>query len=289
MTNSILRFEKHIKVSQEKGVAIDLLASETALSKQKLKQVMLKGAVWLTKGKHTQRLRRAKRVIKPGETLHIYYDPKVLEMIPPEPELIFDQGRYSVWNKPYGMLSQGSKWGDHCTLTRWAEQHLSPQRVSFVVHRLDRAANGLIIIAHEKGAAAALSTLFQQRKVDKCYQIWVHGEFSVEATSTKPIKVDSDIDGRHAISYFTFIKYDAQNNRSLVDVRIDTGRKHQIRQHSALLGFPVIGDRMYGNQNDKEDLQLMAYSLAFTCPYTHHNHQFNLIEEKLVSERNVIP
>ena len=289
MTNSILRFEKHIKVSQEKGVAIDLLAVETALSKQKIKQVMLKGAVWLTKGKHTQRLRRAKRVIKLGETLHIYYDPKVLEMIPPEPELIFDQGRYSVWNKPYGMLSQGSKWGDHCTLTRWAEQHLSPQRVSFVVHRLDRAANGLIIIAHEKGAAAALSTLFQQRKVDKRYQIWVHGQFSVEATSTKPIKVDSDIDGRHAISYFTFIKYDAQNNRSLVDVRIDTGRKHQIRRHSALLDFPVIGDRMYGNQNDKEDLQLMAYSLAFTCPYTHNDQQFNLLEEKLVSERNVIP
>lgn len=174
MSDSVSRFEKHIEVGQTNSVAVDLLAAETGLSKQKIKQIMQKGAVWISKCKHTQRLRRAKKAIKIGETLHIYYDPKVLEMTPPEPELIFDQGRYSVWNKPYGLLSQGSKWGDHCTITRWAEQHLKPQRVSFVVHRLDRAASGLIVIAHEKGAAAELSKLFQHREVDKRYQIWVH-------------------------------------------------------------------------------------------------------------------
>ena len=278
MTNSLLRFEKHIKVHQQNRVAVDILAAETALSKQKIKQVMQKGAVWLSKGKHTQRLRRAKKLIKLGETLHVYYDPKVLDLIPPEPELIFDQGRYSVWNKPYGLLSQGSKWGDHCTIMRWAEQHLKPQRVSFVVHRLDRAANGLIVIAHEKGAAAALSKLFQQRQIDKRYRIWVHGQFSEEATSKKPTKVDDKIDGRYAVSYFTFLKYDAEEDRSLLDVVIETGRKHQIRCHSALLGFPVVGDRLYGDGIDKEDLQLSAYFLAFTCPYAQKEQQFNLLE-----------
>ncbi len=279
MTDSLLRFEKHIKVHQQNSVVVDILAAETTLSKQKIKQVMQKGAVWLSKGKHTQRLRRAKKLIKRGETLHIYFDPKVLDLIPPEPELIFDQGRYSVWNKPYGLLSQGSKWGDHCTITRWAEQHLKPQRVSFVVHRLDRAANGLIVIAHEKGTAAALSKLFQQRQVDKRYQIWVHGRFSDKTTSDNPIKVENDIDERHATSYFTFIKYDAEQDRSLLDVSIDTGRKHQIRRHSALLGFPVIGDRLYGTE-DKEDLQLCAYYLAFTCPYTQTKQQFNVLKNR---------
>ena len=277
MSDSLLRFEKHIKVHEQNSVAVDILAAEAALSKQKIKQVMQKGAVWLSKGKHIQRLRRAKRLVKIGETLHIYYDPKVLGLIPPEPKLIFDQGRYSVWNKPYGLLSQGSKWGDHCTITRWAEQHLKPQRVSFVVHRLDRAANGLIVIAHEKGAAAALSKLFQQRQIDKRYRIWVQGRFSEEATAENPIKVDNDIDDRHAISYFTFVEYDAEQNRSLLDVVIDTGRKHQIRRHIASLGFSVVGDRQYGTKVDKEDLQLSAYYLAFTCPYTQHNQQFNLL------------
>lgn len=271
------RFEKHIEITSRNAIAVDLLAAETGLSKQQIKQVMQKGAVWVSKGKKTQRLRRAKKAVHIGEMLHLYYDQMVLDRVPPEPTLMADEGRYSVWNKPYGMLSQGSKWGDHCTITRWAEQHLAPQRVSFVVHRLDRAANGLIVIAHEKNAAAALSKLFQDRQIDKRYQIWVHGQFSEQATRDNPVKVDSGIDGRSAVSYFTLLKYKAEQNRSLLEVSIDTGRKHQIRRHAALLGFPVVGDRLHGIEGDKEDLQLSAYYLAFKCPYSHKQKKFDLL------------
>ena len=194
-----------------------------------------------------------------------------------KPILISDEGYYSVWNKPYGMLSQGSKWGDHCTIMRWSDQHLQPKRVSFVVHRLDRAANGLIVIAHEKVAAAALSKLFQDREIEKRYQIVVHGKFSQQATKQNPIKVDSEIDGRSAISYFHLINYDADQDRSLVDVAIETGRKHQIRVHSAELGFPVVGDRLHGLEGDKEDLQLSAYYLSFKCPFGQGQKTFNLL------------
>ncbi len=113
------RFEKHIEVTSNELIAVDLLARETGLSKQKIKLIMQKGAVWVTKGKKTQRLRRAKKSLRQGETVHIYYDQTVLEKVPEEPTLLADEGRYSVWNKPYGLLSQGSKWGDHCTITRW--------------------------------------------------------------------------------------------------------------------------------------------------------------------------
>tara|TARA_R110001592_G_scaffold50926_2_gene157267 strand:- start:1474 stop:2310 length:837 start_codon:yes stop_codon:yes gene_type:complete len=271
------RFEMHIEITSANAVAVDLLAAETGLSKQQIKQVMQKGAVWVSKGKKTQRLRRAKKAVYIGETLHLYYDRMVLERVPPEPILMADEGRYSVWNKPYGMLSQGSKWGDHCTITRWAEQHLMPQRVSFVVHRLDRAANGLIVIAHEKNAAAALSKLFQDRQIDKRYQIWVHGQFSEQATRDNPVRVDSDIDRRSAVSYFTLLNYETELDRSLLEVSIDTGRKHQIRRHAALLGFPVVGDRLHGIEGDEEDLQLSAYYLAFKCPYSHRQKTFNLL------------
>jgi len=273
-------FEKHIEITEQGLNAVDLLANETGLSKQKIKQIMQKGAVWISKGKKTQRIRRAKKSLHQGETLHLYYDQAVLAKEPAEPLLMSDEGQYSVWNKPYGLLSQGSKWGDHCTITRWAEQHLKPQRVSFVVHRLDRAANGLIIIAHEKGAAAALSTLFQQRKVEKRYQIWVHGDFSSQIEQDSAVKVDSEIDGRNAVSYFSFVNYDSESNRSLLDVSIDTGRKHQIRRHSALLGFPVVGDRLHGHEGDREDLQLSAYFLSFTCPYTGQRKTYNLLNRQ---------
>jgi 23S rRNA pseudouridine955/2504/2580 synthase len=271
------RFEIHLPVEKSGANAVDLLADACALSKQHLKRIMLKGAVWVSVGKRTQRLRRAKRLLKAGETLHLYYDKAVLEREMTPPELMADFGHYSVWNKPYGVLSQGSKWGDHCTVTRWAEQELKPQRNAFVVHRLDRAANGLIVIAHEKQAAAKLSALFQQRDIDKRYRIWVEGEFSAAATSDKPITVDLPIDGRHARSHFVFMQYDPVKQQSLLDVSIETGRKHQIRRHAASLGFPVIGDRLYGQRKTTENLQLSAYYLAFICPFTGQPRKFDLL------------
>ena len=211
-----------------------------------------------------------------GETLHFYYDHLVLAKVPPKPTLISDENFYSVWNKPYGMLSQGSKWADHLTITRWAELHLKPQRVSFIVHRLDRAANGLILVAHEKNAAAKLSKLFQNRQIDKRYHIWVHGQFNDKAQQKNLVTVNNAIDGRTAISHFTLLRYDVEQDRSLLEVSIDTGRKHQIRRHSALLGFPVVGDRLYGNHCDDEDLQLSACYLTFKCPYTDLQKTFSL-------------
>ena len=173
------------------------------------------------------------------------------------------------------MLSQGSKWSDHCTITRWAEQHLQPQRNSFTVHRLDRAANGLILVAHSKKAAAKLSELFQNRLIEKRYKIWVHGQFDLQTNSHERIKVEHDIDGRSAVSYFSCLKYDDERERSLLDVRIETGRKHQIRKHIAMLGYPIVGDRLYGIDHD-EDLQLCAYYLSFVCPLTNKQMSFSI-------------
>ncbi len=274
MTLGTAKFEKHLIVEQDAVSAVDFLALNTPLSKQKIKLVMQKGAVWLEQGKKVQRLRRAKRALKRNDVVHIYYDEHVLDREPNEPELIADFGEYSVWNKPYGLLSQGSKWGDHCTVTRWAEQHLKPQRSSFVVHRLDRAANGLIVIAHHKKAAAALSALFQSRNIEKRYRIWVHGNFTQQSEA---LKVDHSIDGRNAVSYFTKLEYDAGMDRSLLDVSIETGRKHQIRIHSAYLGFPVVGDRLHGVEVDKEDLQLNAYFMSFKCPFNNELREFDLL------------
>jgi tRNA pseudouridine32 synthase/23S rRNA pseudouridine746 synthase len=170
--------EHHLQVESTGETAVDLLQRESGLSKGRIKSAMSKGAVWLTRGKSTQRLRRATRKLRSGDELHLYYDEDVLAEVPAEPQLIADVGDYSVWNKPYGLRSQGSKWGDHCTVTRWAEQHLQPERSAFVVHRLDRAANGLILVAHAKRTAAALSEIFTRRKIEKRYQAWVTGDFS---------------------------------------------------------------------------------------------------------------
>ncbi|MGD8742008.1 MAG: RluA family pseudouridine synthase [Granulosicoccaceae bacterium] len=269
-------FEQHLSIDIPGRTAVEWLAEHTPLSKQRIKMVMHNGAVWLTHGKQTRRLRRASKPLQNGDTLHLYYDSKILDAGPVPAELISDEGAYSIWFKPSGMFSQGSKWGDHCTVYRWAEQHLTPQRPAFIVHRLDRAASGLIIIAHEKRIAAALADKFRARKVEKHYHVITHGCFPAQ-----DMTLDSDVDNKPAVSHVQRQAYDVDTDRSLLDVRIDTGRKHQIRRHLSEAGYPVVGDRQYGNKTDKQDLQLCAVSLAFTCPVTQHPVQFLLPEEKI--------
>ena len=266
------RIEKHLLVETPDKNAVDLLHQASELSRGQIKAAMTKGAVWVTRGKNTQRLRRAKRKLRAGDEIHFYFDPAVLAETPAEPELVADVGGYSVWNKPYGLRSQGSKWGDHCTVTRWAEQHLLPERPAFVVHRLDRAANGLIVVAHSKTMAAALSGLFRERTVEKRYRAWVAGDFSGQPN---PLRVESPIDSKQAASEFTHLR--VENGRSLLDVRTETGRKHQVRRHLAESGFPIIGDRLYGDAVDDDvDLQLTAYSLAFQCPVAGERVEYRL-------------
>jgi len=135
------QIEVHLTVESSDDNAVDLLQITTGLSKQRIKLAMTQGAVWITRGGNTRRLRRAKRSLQIGDEIHLYYDAEILAEIPPQPTLIADLGVYSVWDKPRGLRSQGSKWGDHCTLVRWAERHLQPERSAFTVHRLDRAAH----------------------------------------------------------------------------------------------------------------------------------------------------
>ena len=254
----------------------ELLAEASGLSRQQVKEAMQQGAVWLGSGGHTRRLRRHKTRLKPGDQLHLYYNPAVLEQQPPAAQLIADEGDYSVWCKPPGMLSQGSKWSDHTTITRWAELHLQPQRPALLVHRLDRAAGGLILIAHAKGMARKLAALFEARQIEKQYQVIVEGKFPGKPAQHR---FEQPLDDKPALSIVQRLAFDPLAKRSLLQVDIETGRKHQIRRHLAMTGFPVVGDRLYGDADTQDDLQLTAVSLAFDHPVSGEARRYELAEE----------
>lgn len=243
--------------------AIDVLAQlAPTLSKQQLKQAMHKGAVWLKAAdrKAQRRLRRVTHTLKPGDTLALYYDDALLARSVPSATLLADEQEYSVWDKPAGMLAQGTLYGDHCSLLFYAEQHFKPHRPCFLVHRLDSAASGLMLIAHTPRAAARLSLLFQQRQLIKRYRVHVQGHLDKGLH-----QIREPLDGKEAITHLENIKHLPDGSSDLL-VRIESGRKHQIRRHLAMQGHPVLGDPAYGGSAHPQGLQLRATELSFTCP-----------------------
>ncbi len=257
-------------VTKPEQTALDLLAEGTGLSKQRIKDAMNKGAVWWTLKGKTLRLRRATKVLFKGSVIQFFYDEQVLARKPESAQLIHDAEHYSIWYKPAGMLAQGSQWGDHCSILRWVEvngdyQIGKSQRDCFLVHRLDADAAGLMIIAHDSQSAAKLSVLFQGRDIKKHYQALVVDDCELPAEG---MTLTYELDGKSAITHIK--KIGVTNKGTLLDVHIETGRKHQIRRHLANIGHPIVGDKLYGTKA-KCGLQLLAYRLEFVCPFSRKN------------------
>lgn len=254
-------------------IASDLIATGTGLSKTKVKEAMVKGAVWLRKGRgKRRRLRRATTALNFGDVLEMFYDDDVLAKTPPCADLISDRKAYSVWFKPAGMVTQGSNFGDHCALLRAVERYFSLHRPVHPVHRLDREVPGVIIVAHSRAAARRFSELFRNRRVIKKYRAEVLG---LPDGKRSVGRIDLPLDGKPALTEFTVQAYSNTNGTSTVEIKLITGRHHQLRRHFEMIGHPIIGDPLYGKGNKNPDgLRLTAISLEFRCPVTGEKVEF---------------
>ncbi len=294
-----------LSATKNEQTALDLLAEATGISKLRIKDAMNKGAVWWTLNGKQLRLRRATKKLLKGSKIQFFYDPQVLSRKPETPDCILDAGRYSIWYKPSGMLAQGSQWGDHCSILRWVEVNghtknldtpnqnttrslmteklntktrgevtaKNASRDCFLVHRLDAHAAGLMMLAHDSKMAATLSQLFQGRDIKKCYQAWVKDSGHLLADS---MTITNALDGKSAITQIK--KIATADHKALLDITIETGRKHQIRRHLSDIGHPIIGDSLYGTKSES-GLQLLAYKLEFCCPIT-KEHQIIELEKR---------
>ncbi|MBI1422548.1 MAG: RNA pseudouridine synthase [Gammaproteobacteria bacterium] len=259
--------------SDDTGSAVDYLVRHTGISKGKLKDAMIKGAVWLQRGRgKRKRLRRATSALQAGDVLILHYDAELLARVPPTASRLWHCRDYSVWYKPPGLLAQGNEYGDHASLLRQAELADPLRKPVYLIHRLDREARGLMLIAHNQTAARHLSQMFQRQQVSKLYEVKVLGK-PAEAQG----EINQMLDGKAARTRYVLRTHDVASNTSVLDVEIDTGRTHQIRRHLEGLGHPVMGDPRYGRGNKTaEGLQLTALRLAFTCPLTNTAREFDL-------------
>lgn len=147
-----------------------------------------------------------------------------------------------------------------------------------LVHRLDKDTSGAILVGRTREAFEALTADLRRRQIARTYLALVEGEMgaatgTIEAPigrdPTQPTRRAVTHGGKHARTHYEVVEYFASSGASLLSVRLETGRTHQIRVHLAAIGHPVAGDRVYGAT--RKDLGsprtfLHASSLEFTHP-----------------------
>ncbi|MDH3975294.1 MAG: pseudouridine synthase, partial [Deltaproteobacteria bacterium] len=213
----------------------DFLVEMSGLSKIRVKGAMQKGALHVKRDKGPfKRVRRAKSRLVKGQRIEFYYDETLLAIEPLQASLLYDLTDFSAWFKPPGMLTQGTKYGDHCSLIRFIEHFFKPSREVYPLHRLDREASGIVLAAHNKKAASKLSYLFRKNAIGKSYKIEVAGRPENEGI------IDSPLDGKKALTSYQVIDNDNEKGTSTLLVTIETGRFHQIRRHFNGIGHPVM-------------------------------------------------
>jgi len=272
----------HYQVDKPAPLLEWLLASVKGSSKTKVKQT-LQGRGVKVNGKT---ITKFDYPLKPGMKVSISKTKKNQEVFKSRYLKIVYEDRYLiVIEKSVGILSMAA---GHSTLNvkTVLDDYFHKTRQNcqaHVVHRLDRDTSGLMIYAKDKQTELALEDDWHGNVYDRRYVALVSGEMEEdEGTVANWLKdnkayityaSDTDNGGKYAVTHFRTLQRTTEH--SLVEYKLETGRKNQIRVHTADMGHPVCGDIKYGNGDDPcGRLCLHAYVLCFYHPVTHQPMEF---------------
>lgn len=196
-------------------------------------------------------------------------------------DIVYEDEDLLVINKPANMPIHPSMNHHEGTMANGLLYYFSQKNENFTfrcINRLDRDTSGLTIVAKHLLSGGILSRQVSNREIKRTYRAICQGKISEQGTIDAPIARthDSTIErcvdyerGEHAITHYTRIAYDEEKDLSLVELRLETGRTHQIRVHLKHIGHPIIGDFLYHPDFTYCNRQaLHSYSLTFTHPLT---------------------
>lgn len=249
--------------SQEERLDHFLVAHLPAFSRSRLQQLIREGRASV----EGRVLRRPSWRLRGGEYLALEIEEPVAPGVPPRPapeaiplRVLYEDDDLAVIDKPAGLVVHAGAGRRGGTLVN-ALVHRFRQLSTFggplrpgIVHRLDKATSGVLLVAKTDAAHAQLVEQFRRRQVEKRYLALVHGRLPRARDSIR-LPVARDLrrrtrmttrrrEGRAATTEYRVLQTAA--GFSLLEVILHTGRTHQIRVHLAALGHPVVGDTLYG-------------------------------------------
>ena len=280
--------EKIIVQNNEKGVRLDSYITKKLndLSRANIQRLIEDGNILVNSAKQ-----KISYKVNSGDKIEITIpEPKKIDLKPQDikVEIVYEDNDIIVVNKPKGLVVHPAVGNPDGTLVN-AIMNICKDSLSGIggevrpgiVHRLDKDTTGLLIVAKNDKAHINLSEQIKNRDVKKIYIALVRGNIPEnEATINMPIgrstkdrkKMAVVKNGKEAVTHFKVI--DRFKNYTLLEIKIDTGRTHQIRVHMAEIGYPVVGDMVYSNGKNEfgvEGQMLHAKSLDFKHPITGKN------------------
>lgn len=265
-----------LRVSEGGGLLTFLNAKLQGWSKKKIKQRLQLGCVIVNgesvvKHDHPLNVGDDVEVLAQGKR----FDASKVKTTSAKLEILFSDRDLVVINKPAGLLSVATAQENKLTALAILRNQLSTGKKVvklWPVHRLDRDTSGVLMFATSPEMREAVNTKWSE--AEKVYLAVVEGIPKPESgTIDQPLRIDAKqykmhvgahADAKTAITHFSTVR--TVNQRSLLEVKLDTGRQHQIRAHLSWLGYPVVGDSRYGIKGER--MGLHALRLSITRPKT---------------------
>lgn len=266
------------------SILIEFLMKEMyGVSRNRVKDLLKGHAVSIDKKLTTQ----FDTPVHPGQVVRITRHKKKTELINKHVRIIYEDHDIIVVQKSEGILSMASSPGQHC-VKKILDDYFQKRHfkcTAHVVHRLDRETSGLIIYAKNIDIQQSLVRDWHHIVTDRRYVAIVSGMLQKEGGTIRSwlketksfVTYSSPVDngGKEAITHFRTLK--TTPDYSLVELKLQTGRKNQIRVHMKDIGHPVAGDTKYGDgKNPIGRLCLHAFKLNFHHPRTGEYMEFEI-------------
>ena len=256
-------------VVEKDGELLDYLYEHLDMPKKRVKQYLTHGSIYVNNNKttkHDYKLIAGMNIVinTGGNTKSLPFD------------ILFEDEHIIVVNKPSGLLTIATNKEKENTLYHIVREYLVSKNKNariFIVHRLDKDTSGVVVLAKDEKTKNKLQENWNDYVSLREYVAVVHGKLKKDSdrivqylkeTKTNLVYVARNNDGKEAITNYEVVK--SNDEYSLLTIRIETGRKNQIRVAFATLNNPIVGDKKYGIKDGFNRLYLHANRLKLYYP-----------------------